>query len=355
MKVIVDDKIPYISPAIEAIADEVVYLSGAAFSPESIVDADALIIRTRTKCNRELLQGSKVRFIATATIGYDHIDTEYCHRAGITWTNAPGCNSGSVAQYIESCLALMELSSGTSLKGKTIGIVGVGNVGSKVKAVAESFGMHVLLNDPPRAKKEGSTAFTELKEMAGQCDIITFHVPLCTEGKYKTLHLGNEHFFHLQAGRQPVIINTSRGEVIDTNALITALETGIVSNAIIDVWENEPNIDYRLLEKALIATPHIAGYSADGKANATRMSLDALCKYFHIPAEFTINPPAPENNCIVAASRNEALLKIYDPRVDSDNLRRNPELFEWLRGDYPFRREKEAYVFEGYSFPFFSL
>ena len=342
MKVIVDNKIPFIKEAIGKIADEVIYVPGKDFTPALVKDADALIIRTRTQCNRELLQGSRVRFIATATIGFDHIDTEYCHEAGITWTNAPGCNSASVAQYLQSTLLLINLLKGKNLSEMTIGIVGVGNVGIKVAKVARELGMRVLLNDLPREEKEGSTDFCSLQLLAEACDVITFHVPLYKEGKYKTFHLADEAFFR-SLKRSPIIINTSRGEVIETAALLKALQTGLISDAVIDVWENEPNINLSLLYKVFIGTPHIAGYSADGKANATRMSLDSLCRYFNIQADYHIDPPKPENPIIIASTPTEDYLKMYDPRQDCEALRAHPELFEKLRGDYPLRREKTAF------------
>lgn len=342
MKVIVDNKIPFIREAIEKIADEVVYLPGKDFTSSQVKDADALIIRTRTHCNQELLEGSKVRFIATATIGFDHIDTNYCRKAGITWTNAPGCNSASVAQYLQSSLLLLQQSKGILLSELTLGIIGVGNVGSKVSEVAREMGMHILLNDLPREDKEGNTDFSPLQTLAEECDILTFHVPLYKEGKYKTLHLGNDNFFH-SLKRSPVIINTSRGEVIETNALLNALEQGVISDAIIDVWEDEPDINLTLLNKVFIGTPHIAGYSADGKANATRMSLDALCHFFNIKADYQITPPQPKNPAVIATTTAEAYLKMYNPQKDSEALKTHPELFEKLRGDYPLRREKEAY------------
>ena len=189
MKVIVDNKIPFIKEAIEQIANEVVYLPGSDFTPAMVQDADALIIRTRTHCNRELLEGSKVKFIATATIGFDHIDTEYCRKAGITWKNAPGCNSASVAQYLQSSLILLQQLKGVKLSEATIGIIGVGNIGSKIAKVAQEFGMRVLLNDLPREDKEGEKDFCALQTLAEECDILTFHVPLYKEGKYKTFHL----------------------------------------------------------------------------------------------------------------------------------------------------------------------
>lgn len=343
MKVIVDNKIPFIKEAIGKIADEAVYVPGNDFTPSLVKDADALIIRTRTRCNRELLEGSKVKFIATATIGFDHIDTEYCREAGITWTNAPGCNSASVAQYLHSSLILLQDLKGIDLQKSTIGIIGVGNVGSKVAEVAQKLGMRVLLNDLPREDKEGKQGFSSLQSLAEECDILTFHVPLYKEGNYKTWHLADDAFFQ-SLTRRPVIINTSRGEVIETDALLKALETGLISDAIIDVWENEPAINLTLLNKVFLGTPHIAGYSADGKANATRMSLDALCRHFKIHADYRIIPPAPGQSQITAGSLSDAYLQMYDPRRDSNALKMHPELFEKLRGDYPLRREKEAYT-----------
>lgn len=343
MKIIIDDKIPYIKEAAEKIADEIVYAPGKDFTPELIQDADALIIRTRTHCNQELLEGSKVKFIATATIGFDHIDTEYCQQAGIEWANAPGCNSASVAQYIQSSLLVWKSLQNKKLNELTIGIIGVGNVGSKVAKVAQDFGMRVLLNDLPREEKEGGTTFTSLEKIAEECDIITFHVPLYKEGKYKTFHLADKDFFR-SLQRKPVIINTSRGEVIETSALLEAISNSTIADAVIDVWEHEPEINRELLEKVLIGTPHIAGYSADGKANATRMSLDAICRFFHLNATYEIHPPAPSSTIIEANDREEALLKMYNPLEDSNRLKYQPELFETLRGDYPLRREEKAYT-----------
>lgn len=348
MKVIVDNKIPFIKEAIEKIADEVVYAPGKDLTPSLVKDADALIIRTRTHCNRGLLEGSKVKFIATATIGFDHIDTEYCREAGITWTNAPGCNSASVAQYLHSSLILLQESKGINLSEATIGIIGVGNVGSKVAKVAQELGMRVLLNDLPREDKEGKQNFSSLQTLAKECNVLTFHVPLYKEGKYRTHHLADTAFFQ-SLKQKPVIINTSRGEVIETDALLNALETELISDAIIDVWENEPAINLTLLKKVFLGTPHIAGYSADGKANATRMSLDALCRYFNIQADYQIIPPAPSQPQITAETLSDAYLQIYDPRQDSNALKTHPELFEKLRGDYPLRREKKAYTILNHS------
>ena len=237
----------------------------------------------------------------------------------------------------------MQQLKGVKLSEATIGIIGVGNVGSKIAKVAQEFGMRVLLNDLPREDKEGGKDFSSLQTFAEACDVLTFHVPLYKEGKYKTFHLADNAFFQ-SLRRKPIIINTSRGEVIETNALLEALATGIISDAIIDVWENEPNINLTLLNKVFLGTPHIAGYSADGKANATRMSLDALCRHFNLQADYRIIPPEPEQAQLTTSSMEEAYLKMYDPRRDSEALKAHPELFEKLRGDYPLRREKNAYT-----------
>lgn len=335
MKVIIDHKIPYIKEAISRIADEVVFLPGNAFTKEEVKDADALIVRTRTTCNRELLEGSQVKFIATATIGYDHIDTEYCREAGITWTNCPGCNAGSVEQYVHSVLLLLKREKGLDLEKSTIGVVGVGHVGSRVKRMAESLGMKVLLNDPPRAE-QGESGFVDLETIARECDVITFHTPLSREGKYATFHLVDDEFL-LSLKRTPYIINSSRGEVVDTDALLVALAAGKVRDVVIDTWENEPDINHELLDVAFLATPHIAGYSADGKANATRMSLEALCKFFHIEATFDIMPDKVDIH--FSTDKEEAYLQAYNPKRDSKWLKSSPKKFEWFRGNYPIRRE----------------
>ena len=336
MKVIVDNKIPYIAGEIEKIADKVVYLPGDAFTKEEVKEADALVVRTRTHCNRDLLEGSQVKFIVTATIGFDHIDTEYCHEAGIAWTNCPGCNAGSVEQYIHSVLLLLKREKGLKFEEATLGIVGVGHVGSRVKRMAESLGMKVLLNDPPRTDK-GEKGFVDLRTIASESDVITFHTPLIKEGIYRTYHLVDKDFlFSLK--RNPVIINSSRGEVVDTASLLIALSAGKVKDAVIDTWEYEPVISRELMEVAFLATPHIAGYSADGKANATRMSLEALARFFGVEADFCVMPPE-YSGIQFSDDAEEAYLQAYNPTRDSEWLKKCPEKFEWFRGSYPLRRE----------------
>lgn len=340
MKIVVDDKIPYIRETICQLADEVVFLSGAAITAADVKEADVLVVRTRTHCNQQLLEGSKVQLVVTATIGYDHIDTHWLDKAGIRWTNCPGCNSGSVAQYVECSLLLLEQQKKLPLRQSTIGIVGCGHVGSKVKAVAERLGMHVLVCDPPLQKansqKLTANSYVSLDEIERRCDVITFHVPLTREGRYATWHLADDAFFR-RLSRVPYIINTSRGEVVDNKALLKALEEGRVRDAVIDVWENEPHPDAALLEKVFIGTPHIAGYSADGKVNADNMVVDAICQQFGLPHPEPIVPPTLPSDIHLTGSP----LDLYNPMDDSRKLKTEPSFFEQLRNNYPLRREKK--------------
>lgn len=349
ISIIIDNKIPYIAGVFEPFAD-VRYLAPDAIDRNAVKDADALIVRTRTSCNEALLAGSNVKFIATATIGYDHIDTSYCNDKNIRWTNAPGCNASSVGGYIVSSLLLLSLKSGESLQGKCIGIVGVGNVGRIVASYCETLGMRVLLNDPPREDSEGSTGFSGLDSLSENCDFITFHTPLNRTGKYKTFHLGDDSFFR-NLKRQPVILNAARGEIIDNARLLEAYHNGYISDMVIDCWEGEPFLNKALLEKAFIATPHIAGYSADGKSNASRMAATAVASFFDLPVNLaSVVAPSPPNNLIYLMSDrplDEAVFRTYNPLDDTRNLKQQPEKFEWLRGNYPLRREFRAYRIEG--------
>lgn len=352
MKFIIDDKIPYIKGALEPFG-EVIYLPGPKTTPEVVRDADAIITRTRTICNEQLLSGSSVKFIATATIGYDHIDTDYCKKAGIQWTNAQGCNSKSVEQYIASALFVLAHRNGFPLKGKTIGVVGVGQVGAKVTRVCELFGMKVLLNDPPRARAEGQENFCTLEEIQEKADFITLHVPLNMQGEDITYHLADESFFK-GLKRSPVLINSCRGEVLDTPAAKKALKEGHIAGLVIDCWENEPYIDLELMEMTDLSTPHIAGYSKDGKANGTSQSIQAISRFFglgidhwqpqqvELPTQTIIELDGQvlTSEEIVA----KAVLATYDIRTDDAALRANPEAFERLRGDYPLRREYPVYT-----------
>ena len=342
MKILIDKYIPYIQGALDSLAD-VTYLAYNEFTPETVKNADALIVRTRTKCNSALLEGSRVKFIASATIGYDHIDGKFCDENGIKWTNAPGCNALSVAQYVASALCFLSKKNGFDLAGKTIGIVGVGAVGSRIEKLAKSFGMRVLLNDPPRARREGNVDFVTLNEVAAQADIITFHPLLNLEGDDKTYHLADEHFFNLLKNK-PMIINASRGEIVDTRALLSAIKKEQVGDLVLDCWENEPEISRDLLEKCALATPHIAGYSADGKANAAMQSVHSVSRFFNLGLESWKVPEIPAIPCVSAENSCDFFLKTYDIEKDSENLKHSPYTFEKQRSNYPFRREPKAYL-----------
>ena len=281
MKIVADDKIPFLRGALEPYA-EVVYLPGREITGDILRNADAMLIRTRTKCDEQLLRNTSVKFIGTATIGYDHIDTGYCEKNNISWTNAPGCNSSSVQQYIASALVTVASDFKFSLKDKTIGIIGVGNVGSKVAKLAKILEMNVLLNDPPRERREGGSEFVNIDNILREADIITVHVPLTMEGMDRTFHLFDRVALE-KMKKGSWFLNSSRGEVADTVALKNFLAASKQGGAVIDVWENEPDVDQELLSKVFLATPHIAGYSTDGKANGTAMVVNSLSRFFNAP------------------------------------------------------------------------
>ena len=359
IKIIADNKIPFLEGALESVA-RVEYIPGAEISRSNLLDADALITRTRTKCNQELLEGTSIRFIATATIGYDHIDTDYCREKGIGWTNAPGCNSSSVEQYVVSTLLWLANQRSIDLKALCLGVVGVGNVGRKVVSAARALGMRVLLNDPPRERAEGNAEFVSLEELKEHSDIITLHVPLNKGGLDNTEHLVNREFLtHLKIGA--ILINSSRGGVVDEAALLEGIRSGKLSDVILDVYENEPTINRELHEALAIATSHIAGYSLDGKANGTTMSVQAISRFFSLGLDdwSPATMPVPENPELLADASEgdlfdllwEVYAQTYDVSSDDQRLRKAPEHFEQLRGDYPFRREPAAYavrLFQGY-------
>lgn len=351
MKIIIDNKIPFIEGVFEPVA-EVVYLPGHLITAEAAHRADALITRTRTICGRETLEGTTVSFIATATAGFDHIDTDYCESAGIEWVNAPGCNAESVNQYLASALFSFSARENFSLENKTIGIVGVGQAGARVAKTCEMLGMNVLLNDPPRERIEGSSAFVSLQAVQQQADIITFHVPLNHEGVDKTFHMVSGKFLR-GLKKKPLLINTCRGEVFDTEAVCRARKANGISGLIIDCWEHEPYLDPGLLNLADFGTPHIAGYSRDGKANGTKVSVRAVSQFFSLGLDgwAPSGIELPERPVIeLDGSKKcpesilaEAVLASYEIERDDRILRDHPRLFEQFRGDYPVRREFAAH------------
>lgn len=349
--VIIDTKIPFIKGVLEPYAD-VRYMEGSEINVSAVANADALVIRTRTRCDEQLLKDSTVRFIATATIGTDHIDTAWCDAHNVAWTNAAGCNSGSVFQYIASVFAWLLLHREIDLPNITLGIVGCGHVGSKVARLGKILGMNVIVNDPPLQRAHGGN-FVSLDYLLQTADIVTLHTPLTREGEDKTFHLIDENRL---AEMKPTawLINSSRGEVIDEQSLEKHLTNKKIKGAILDVWEHEPEILLPLLQKTVLATPHIAGYSTDGKAAATMMSVQALSRFFHLPLK-NWQPeslPKPINDTtltIDAAGKTFAELyaeivpQTYNISADDQRLRSEASDFEKQRGNYPVRREFQAY------------
>ena len=353
MKFVIDDKIPFIRGILEPFA-EVDYQKGAAMTPASIAGADALIVRTRTRCDAKLLTGGSVKFVATATIGYDHIDASDLAGLGIKWCNAPGCNAASVAQYLAAVLTGF----GVPLAGRTLGVVGVGNVGKLAVKVGEALGMCVLLNDPPRAEAEGPDGFVSLAEIASEADFVTLHVPKIVTGRHPTVKLLDENFF--RAAKTGVcLVNAARGEAVDGAALKAALRSGKVAHSAIDVWENEPDIDLELLQLVDFATPHIAGYSTDGKTNGTTAAVRAVAEFFGISELKTWRavPPDPANavGLSVDESADEEreihrlVCHTFDLHQADRDLREDPAGFERQRGNAPLRREPFAYTVSGGS------
>jgi erythronate-4-phosphate dehydrogenase len=361
IRIVADENIPFLKGALEPVA-QVEYLPGSQISNHHLKDAHALIVRTRTRCNEALLHGSPVKFIATATIGFDHIDTAFCLSRGIRWNNAPGCNANSVKQYIASALAYIISEKRARFGDLTLGIVGAGRIGSRVEVMARILGIRTLVNDPPRERQEGSRGFTPLDELLEQADIITMHVPLNPTGPDKTHHLADKAFFQ-KMKKGAWFINSSRGEVHHTPALLEALHTGKPGGAILDVWEEEPDINRDLLAAAAIATPHIAGYSADGKANGTAMSVQAVSRFFGLGLDCwrPKNIPPPHKPDIRLSCQNKSPEEVfailssetYNIMEDSNRLRQSPETFEAQREHYPNRRESLAYhvILEGATEP----
>lgn len=348
--IVADGKIPFLRGLLEPYA-RVSYYDPSEITNTVVRDADILLVRTRTQVDKRLLIGSRCRFVGTATIGYDHIDTRYCEENGIRWANAPGCNAVSVGQYVLASILLWARSKNYNVSEMTVGIIGVGHVGSVVEKYCRALGMKVLLNDPPRAEVEGGDKFVSIEEIASKSDIITFHTPLVMRGAHATCHLGSIQFFDMLR-RSPLIINTSRGDVVDNYALLRALNSEKVGDAVMDVWEGEPRLNTALMLASFIATPHIAGYSSDGKANATRMIVEAVGRELGVTVDTSeLVPPTPPVSTLSLARNSDpivtAVLSSYNPLFETRNLKRQPHDFEKLRNSYGIRREFHAYTLTG--------
>lgn len=340
LKIVADKAIPFLEGVFDPYAD-MTYLPGDKIGPEDVKDADVLMVRTRTKCNAALLEGSKVKFIATATIGTDHIDFPYCDSKGIVVRNAPGCNAGGVMEYVFSALYGLASRRSISLQGDTIGIIGVGHVGSLIERMGRALGFKILKCDPPRAEAEGSFGFCDLEYLLRNSQIVTLHVPL----DETTRGMANSEFFSLM---QPgaFFINAARGEVVCDDALKAAIPK--LGPVIIDTWNHEPDIDLDLMDKVAIATPHIAGYSYQGKQNGTAAAVRAVAHYFGITElyEFFPKTDLPENEAVKLDLKDlnqgeiaSVLQYNYPIFTDDFMLRLNPENFDTLRSEYNYRRE----------------
>ncbi|MCI2081643.1 MAG: 4-phosphoerythronate dehydrogenase [Bacteroidales bacterium] len=328
MKIVADEAVPFLRGVLEPYA-EISYMPASAIDAAACRNADALIVRTRTKCDAGLLAGSCVGFIGTATIGTDHIDRQYCASRGIKVANAPGCNSSAVMQYVATALLKVAEMHDIDLKSSTLGVIGVGHVGRKVKRVAEWMGMKVLLNDPPLERLGGSGMdFVSLGKLLDASDMVTLHVPL-DESTYGMV--GSEFFMKLGKGK--VFINASRGDVVKGPALLEY--SASAGSIVLDVWPGEPRISRELIAAADIATPHVAGYSKQGKINGTTAVITALAKRFSIvPLTGFSLPPAS-----VKISSPAEIPGLYDIMADDAALRAHPEEFESLRNKYYYRNE----------------
>ena len=340
MKVVADVDIPFLEGVFEPYG-EVLYKKGDQISREDVLDADVLIVRTRTRCDEHLLDGTSVKMIATATIGMDHIDMDYCASHGIHVENAAGCNAGGVMQYVFSALYGVAARIGIKIEEFTLGIIGVGHVGSKIEAMARYLGLNVLLCDPPRAAAEGPEQFCSLEYLLENSNAVTMHVPL----DETTRGMADETFFALMRPGA-IFINAARGEVIDEQALIAAAPK--LAAIIIDTWCNEPDINIDLLDVAAIGTPHIAGYSLQGKQNATMMAVQAVARYFDIPElkDFVPVDHDPTHTPVLLDLKGKNHGEIaavfqynYPIFTDDFRLRMEPEKFEKLRGSYQYRRD----------------
>lgn len=331
MKFVVDNKIPFLKGRLEPLGD-VLYTAPGAFTPALVADADAIIIRTRTHADEALLEGSKVSLVATATIGTDHIDIPWCESHGKEVANAAGCNAPGVAQWVWSSL----LRNGFDPARHTLGVVGKGNVGSIVADWGRRLGYRVIVCDPPRARRRlDGEQYLPLQDVLKEADAVTLHTPLTAEGEDATFHLiGERELSMMKPGS--ILLNAARGPVADNAALTEWLKAG-KGKAFLDVWEDEGNISRELLDLVEVGTPHIAGYSRQGKERATRMALEAVERHFGVEVDTSML----EGDYVAPAGSisAEVIVGSYDPAVDTARLREHPELFEQLRGDYDYRDE----------------
>jgi erythronate-4-phosphate dehydrogenase len=339
LSIVVDENIPYALEAFGDLGGAVRRVHGRRISPADVRDADALIVRSITRVDEQLLAGSRVRFVGTATIGTDHVDVDYLRARGIAFASAPGSNAISVAEYIVAALLRSAGARHVTLEGATIAVIGVGNVGSRVADKARALGIRVVLNDPPRHRAEPGSTFVPLREALPQADYVTLHVPLVRGGVDATLAMARQPFFAAMRSGS-VFLNTSRGPIVDEAALAAAIDSGHIAHAILDVWQHEPDIDPDMVHRAFIATAHIAGYSFDGKVAATEMICSMMVVHFtKMDCGFGIelslpDPPVPRIDVTSRTDPDEDVLRdvvsaVYDIRADDRALR------EAMAGDTP--------------------
>ena len=347
MRIVADPNIPFVQEAFGPLG-EARLVPGREIDASSVRDADALLVRSVTPVNASLLHGSPVKFVGTATIGTDHIDEAYLKSKGIGFASAQGSNANSVAEYVVAAMLEMARRQKFRLRDKTLGVIGVGHVGTLVVRNAQALGMRVLQNDPPRAVAEKGPQFVPLERLLTEADILTLHVPLTRDGPDATFHLFDKDRLATLKLRKPILINTSRGAVVDNKALLKAIDGEWLGGVVLDVWENEPNISPELLDVVDLGTPHIAGYSFDGKVNGTRMIYTALCDFFDIKAIWEpALPPPPDPRVELTVSSGEddeevlrrVVRRLYDITADDTALRQNILGFDKLRAEYPIRRE----------------
>lgn len=335
-RIIADANIPYLQGRLEPVAD-IEYLPQEAITKEAVREADALLVRTRTRCNADLLEDSRVSYVATGTIGTDHLDLPWLKSHGIEACNAPGCNAPGVAQYVWSSLLRLGFHPD---RGERLGVVGCGNIGSIVSAWGRALGAEVWVSDPPRMRAGYPEDYHSLEEIMSGCRAVTFHTPLTRQGEDATLHLVGEKELSLLAPGS-IFVNASRGGVVDNKALKAYLAAGHDVCTAIDTWEGEPAIDQELLAMTDIGTFHIAGYSRQGKSRATRMILEGLCRHFGLTVD--MDGLEPRYDALKARHISaEGIVSSYNPFDDTAALKAAPDNFEPLREHYNFREEYNA-------------
>jgi erythronate-4-phosphate dehydrogenase len=354
MNIVIDENISYAEEAFSQFGKVSVF-HGRKINNHILENADALIVRSITKVDKNLLQGTPVKFVGTATIGTDHIDLDYLRSNGICFSDAKGCNADAVTEYVFSSIIKLLSEQNLPIKERSIGIVGIGNIGSRIAKIAEVLGMKVFKNDPPLQRQNGAKDFVPLDNIY-KCDIITLHVPFIKTGTDRTVHLFNQANL-AELDDNIIFINASRGQVVDNTALIETIDRKSL-NVVLDVWENEPGINTELLEKVKIGSPHIAGYSLEGKVNGTVIIYKAFCNYLGIQPIWKPSLPKVNNPDIVANTTgsyeqilNNIIHAAYSIEEDDDRMKKlinMPEgeisnSFDTLRKEYPLRREFTNY------------